>query len=77
MQISPLGADGRLANPGGGYTYTDAAILHGRWKGNQLVWRSSDRIMGDPERSTRGMDEPTIATLQDGRIISVMRGSND
>jgi len=77
VQISPLGADGRLANPGGGYTYTDAAILHGRWKGKQLVWRSSERIIGDPERSTRGMDEPTIATLQDGRLISVMRGSND
>lgn len=77
VQISPLGADGRLANPGGGYTYTDSAILHGRWKGDQLVWHISERIIGDPQRSTRGMDEPTIATLQDGRIISVMRGSND
>lgn len=77
VEITPLGANGRLANPGGGYTYTDAAILHGRWKGNQLVWRSSERIIGDPERSTRGMDEPTIATLRDGRLISVMRGSND
>ena len=25
----------------------------------KLVWNSSERIIGDPERSTRGMDEPT------------------
>jgi hypothetical protein len=37
----------------------------------------SDLIRGDPERSTRGMVEPTIAELDGGRLILVMRGSND
>ena len=77
VQVSPLGPDGRLANPGGGYTYLDVALLHGRWQGDHLVWRMSEVIKGDPSRSTRGMDEGTIETLRDGRLIMVMRGSND
>lgn len=77
VQISPLGPDGRLFNPGGGYTYTDAAVLHGIWKGSQLEWKLSEVVKGDPERSTRGMCEPVIETLADKRLIMVMRGSND
>jgi hypothetical protein len=75
-QIAPLGPDGKLYNPGGGYTYTDVAILHARWKGKHLVWRMAELIKGDPARSTRGMIEGTLATLNDGRLIVVMRGSN-
>ena len=74
---TPLGPDGRYHNPGGGYTYTDAAVLHGRWNGKQLDWRMSDVVKGDPQKSTRGMDEPTIERLADGRLIMVLRGSND
>ena len=77
VQISPLAPDGRLANPGGGYTYLDVAVMHGRWQGAGLVWRMSEVVKGDPARSTRGMDEATIETLADGRLIMVMRGSND
>jgi hypothetical protein len=64
-------------NPGGGYTYTDALVVHGRWRGNRLVWRAADRVKADPQRSTRGMDEPTIESLEGGRLLMVMRGSND
>ena len=77
VQISPLGVDGHLSNPGGGYTYLDVAVLHGHWRGNHLVWHMSDLVKGDPARSTRGMDEATIEVLTDGRLIMVMRGSND
>jgi hypothetical protein len=75
--VTPLGPDGKLYNPTGGYTYTDAIVLHGRWSGKRLVWRAGERITGDPARVTRGMDEPTIETLADGRLILVLRGSND
>jgi hypothetical protein len=64
-------------NPGGGYTYTDALVVHGSWKGKRLVWRAGERVKADPLRSTRGMDEPTIESLADNRLIMVMRGSND
>jgi hypothetical protein len=77
VQITPIGPDGRLYNPRGAYTYTDAAVLHGRWAGGKLEWGMSDLLRGDPARSTRGMDEPTIAFLADGRLLMVIRGSND
>jgi hypothetical protein len=77
VQITPLGPDGLYHNPGGGYTYTEAAVLHGRWQGKDLNWRMSDLVKGDPQRSTRGMVEPTIAALDKGWLIMVMRGSND
>ena len=75
--ITTLDAAGKVYNPTGGYTYTDAMVLHGRWRGKKLVWRASEVVRGDPKRCTRGMDEPTLATLADGRVMMVMRGSND
>jgi len=76
--ITPLGPDGTYFNPGGGYTYFDVAVLRGRWRPDKHVeWELSARIQGDPARSTRGMDEASIAALADGRLLIVMRGSND
>jgi hypothetical protein len=78
IQIVPLGADGKLFNPGGGYTYTAAAVLRGTWRADKsLDWEMSSVVQGDPARSTRGMIEPTIAELADKRLVMVMRGSND
>jgi hypothetical protein len=79
--VSPLGPDGKYFNPGGGYTYTDAAVLRGRWRDEagaegKIDWELSALVKGDPARSTRGMDEPTVAPLADGRLLMVLRGSN-
>jgi hypothetical protein len=55
-------------------------VLIGRWAGNGkqgLTWTMSRPVMGDPARSTRGMVEPTLAWLRDGRLLMVSRGSND
>jgi hypothetical protein len=77
VQICPLDADGKLANPAGGYTYTDAAVLVGKWQAkDRIAWDVSRRIVGDPARSARGMIEPTIAELPDGRLLMILRGSN-
>lgn len=71
------GPGGELLNPGGGHTYTDVMVLIGTWTGeNKLAWKASQRVEGDPKKSTRGMIEPTLLELQDGRILMVMRGSN-
>ncbi len=76
-QACKLGADGKLASPGGGFTYTDAMMVIGRWtEGNRLEWEIGEPIAGNPASSTRGMIEPTLAELPDGRILCVMRGSN-
>ena len=55
------GPDGELLNPGGGHTYTDVMVLIGTWtEGNKLSWKASQRVVGDPKRSTRGMIEPHV-----------------
>ncbi len=78
VQSSPVGADGEYYNPGAGFTYTDCLLLIGRWCADgRLTWSCSERVCGDPERTTRGLIEPTIAELADGRLLMVMRGSND
>ena len=77
VQITPLGPDVKLYNPRGAYTYTEAAVLIGTWQDKSVSWEMSDLVRADPSRSTRGMDEPTIEYLEDGRILMVLRGSND
>jgi len=75
--ITPLGPAGTYHNPGGGYTYSDAAALRGRWREDgRISWELSGLIQADPARSTRGMDEPTFAELPDGTVLAVLRGSN-
>jgi len=76
-QACKLGPDGKLWSPGGGFTYTDVIIIIGRWvKGDRLEWNISRPIEADPTLSTRGMIEPTLAEMPDGRLLCVMRGSN-
>ncbi len=78
VQSSPTGPNGDYWNPGKGLTYTDCMLLMGTWQDDgRLSWRASQRIVGDPNRTTRGLIEPTIAELQDGTLLMVMRGSND
>lgn len=78
VQSTPTDENGEYHNPGRGFTYTDCLLLKGTWKEDgRLGWTCSERIIPDPERTTRGLIEPTIAELQDGTILMVMRGSND
>lgn len=75
-QATVVGPDGKMWNPGGGFTYTDVLILIGQWqRGDRLTWTVS-RVSGDPKHATRGLIEPTLAEFKDGRILMVMRGSN-
>ena len=76
LEICPA-TDGKLYNPGGGYTWSDAAVAHGRWKGARLEWSMSNLAEGDPAVTTRGMVEPTLAFLDKSRVLMVLRGSND
>jgi len=78
VQSTPLGPNGEYFNPGKGYTYTDCLLLFGEWKPDgRISWTASERLAGDPNKTTRGLIEPTIAELEDGSILMVMRGSND
>lgn len=76
--LSPVGPDGEYYNPGGGYTWTEVLILFGKWqRDGRIEWELGPRVAVDPSRSTRGLCEPTLALMPDGRILMVMRGSND
>jgi hypothetical protein len=77
VQLSVLGADGKLANPGGGYTWTESAVMIGRWRKNEIEWEMSEIVRGDPSWTTRGAVEPTLGFLSDGRVLMILRGSND
>jgi hypothetical protein len=53
-------------------------MLKGVWTDEgRLTWTCSERVIGDPARTTRGLIEPTISELTDGSILMVMRASND
>lgn len=77
VSISPVDASGKLYNPSGAYTYHDAAVLRGRWHQGKIEWEISSRIEADPQRASRGMDEPSIAQLNGRQLMLVMRGAND
>ena len=78
VSISVIDAEGKLYNPSGAYTYHDSGVLIGTWRGKrQIEWEMGEAIKANPARATRGMDEPTLAQLADGRLLVVMRGSNE
>jgi hypothetical protein len=77
VQISNTDENGNYYNPGSGFTFTYCALLHGKWDENsQLQWDLSEPIKISPDLSRRGLIEPAIAEMPDGRILMVMRGSN-
>jgi hypothetical protein len=78
VQISPVGEDGFYHKPSKSFTFTDTAVLIGKWNSAEKIdWELSDRITGDANVSTRGVIEPTLGLLSDDRPLMVMRGSND
>jgi hypothetical protein len=74
-QTTVLGADDKLADYGYGSCF-DVMVLRGKWnKDGNISWNSS-RVQGDSARTKRGLIEPTLIQLSDGRILMLMRGSN-
>jgi hypothetical protein len=76
-QATVLGEDEKLSNPAGGFTYTDVRVLRGKWtKDKHLEWDAADPVQVSTQESIRGMIEPTLAQMPDGRILMIMRGAN-
>lgn len=75
-----LGPDGKWWNPGNSYGFFEVLMLFGRWSGRRIGaidWTAGPTIGIDPSRTTRGLSEPTLALMDDGRILMVARGSNE
>ncbi|MCK4590838.1 MAG: exo-alpha-sialidase, partial [Candidatus Latescibacteria bacterium] len=54
----------------------EAGCFIGEWKKDRLEWELSEMVKIDPNVSSRGLDEPTIAELCDGSMLMIFRGSN-
>ncbi len=77
VELSLFQENGQFYNPGGGYTYSDAAVVIGRIRAGRYRWHMTKPLKGDPARTTRGLVEPTIVKLDGRRWLMVLRGSND
>jgi hypothetical protein len=76
-QMSILNDKQTLETFGSGWDYYHCLMLIGTWQpDNRLKWQVSEPIKADPDRTARGLYEPTLAQMPDGRILCVMRGSN-
>ncbi|MGI6088102.1 MAG: sialidase family protein [Kiritimatiellia bacterium] len=54
-----------------------AGMLIGTWAGSDtLNWTFGEFVGVDPALSSRGLCEPAIARLRDGRLMMILRGSN-
>lgn len=77
FQITPIDDHRQRIDPYGVKKYRHSAVLFGRWRDDAtLAWTMSKPVSLDFSKSTRGVLEPTLAQLPDGRILMVMRGSN-
>jgi len=76
-QMTVLNAAGELETFGSGFDYYHCLVLIGTWQPDgRIRWQVSQQIVADPNRTVRGLYEPTLAQMPDGRILCVMRGSN-
>jgi hypothetical protein len=76
-QMTILNDAGELETFGSGWDYYHCLMLIGSWRdGGRIEWQVSEQIEADPDRTVRGLYEPTLAEMPDGRILCVMRGSN-
>lgn len=77
-QLYPTDEKGNYYNPYGTITYTDLALIMGTWQDNHSIkWDKMVQIRDKKQVSTRGFIEPTMMVMPDGRIMMVIRGSNE
>lgn len=78
IQVQVATPDGQLYNPTGMGFFKSGCLL-GSWNADKLQydWEINETYAEvSPEESTRGVYEPVIQELDDGRLIMLLRGSN-
>lgn len=71
------GPDGEFYNPSKGWMWTEIQVLHGFWRDDcRIEWHAGPIIALTPKQATRGVCEPALALLPDGRVMCVMRACN-
>lgn len=54
----------------------ESGCFIGKWNGDQIDWDLGNMVSIDGKLSSRGLCEPAIAELSDGKILMILRGSN-
>jgi len=77
--LFPIDEKGKLYNPRGAYTFAHIIFLVGEWNEDlsKIKWKTSQVVKISPDLSTRGLNEPAVAILPDGKLFCICRGSND
>lgn len=67
-----------IYNPANAYLFGDSGVLIGQWTSDHrdIQWDFGEWLRIDHRLSTRGLFEPTVAELPDGRFAMILRGSN-
>ena len=77
VQITRLQADGSLFCPPGALSFHEMMVLIGTWQPDgRMRWEVGDKVVLEPDLSTRGAIEGAVMEAPDGRFHMVMRGSN-
>ncbi|MBY5956935.1 glycoside hydrolase [Membranicola marinus] len=68
----------KIYNPADAYIFQDAGALVGEWdhQSKDFNWRFGGWLRIDHHVSTRGLSEPSIVELSEGRFVMISRGSN-
>jgi len=77
VYIFPVDDKGLLDNPLGGSTYSDIGFIKGGLTedASDIEWSTTQVLRLEPAVSIRGMSEPCLANLSDGRILCIARGN--
>ena len=76
FQIRELDGNGEPFQPYG-VPFCQSRVAIGRWQDETTIrWELSEAARLSPERTTRGVLEPTLARMPHGRMLMVLRGSN-
>ena len=71
-----LDRDAKEIFPSAPHIMTGLIVVRGKWNGEKYDLTFSRPVIISDLKSSRGIDEPTIAELNSGRILVVFRGSN-
>lgn len=77
VHVQQATPDGQLIEPCG-FMFLKSASLRGVWDAtrNDYRWEQSAYIGVSPEESTRGLFEPCIVPLEEGKLLMFLRASN-
>jgi len=78
VNVHPLGPDGELFSPHGGY-FLETAFLRGRWRDDLsgIDWELGETLKVAPEQSSVGCCEPALALTGEDRLLCTMRCQGD